>query len=334
MRSRFSLPAHLSCVIVLFASSAPTLMAQNPVPFLSQPVVPDAIAPGVPTATLRLVVNGTGFVPLSRVNWNGSPRKTTYVNNSRLIAQLLPSDIVVPTSAWITVVNPPPGGGRSNTLNLPIHNPISSLSFSQKTYTVGGNPQYAEAADFRGKGKLDLAIANDGTGMVSILLGNGDGTFESAADYYAGPCAQLPIIGDFNRDGKPDIAVPNCDGVAVLLGNGDGTFKSAVSYPIGGTPIQGITADLNGDGKLDLAIGGWFSGVSILLGNGDGTFQPYHIYSAGSVQTGVQAGDFNRDGKLDLAVANWGSNTVSILLGNGDGTFRPAVDYATGNSPG
>ncbi len=327
-----TVPRCIFSIVVLFISSM--LVAQNSVPFLNQPLIPDAIAPGLPGLTLTLTVNGTGFVPGATVNWNGSPRFTAFVNNSKLIAYILSRDIAVPTTAWITVLNPAPGGGTSNLLFLPINNPSSTLSFRRTDYVVGGNPQYTATGDFNREGKLDLAVANDGTGMVSILLGNGDGTFQGPGDYYAGPCAQIPIVGDFNGDGILDLAVPNCSGVSVLLGNGDGTFQPAVSYPIGTSPIQGITADFNGDGKLDLAIGGFGPGVSVLLGNGDGTFQPYVNYPVGNVQTGVMAGDFNRDGELDLAVANWGSNTVSILPGNGDGTFQPHVDYATGNSPG
>ncbi len=335
MRLTCTLPMRWFRVLALLISAPLLVAAQNPTPFLSQPLVPDSIAPGVQAFTPILAVNGTGFVPASTVNWNGNPRITKFVTNSRLMVQLLLSDLAVPGSAWITVTNPSPGGGTSNTLYLPIHSPIHALSFRRTDYSVGGNPQYAEAADFRGNGKLDLAVANNGTGMVSILLGNGDGTFQNAHNYSAGSCAQMPIIGDFNRDGKLDIAVPYCGGVAILLGNGDGTFQTPVSYPIGGGPIQGITADFNGDGNLDLAIGGFSSGISVLLGNGDGTFRPYVLYPVnGSVQTGVQTGDFNRDGRLDLAVADWDTNMVSILLGNGDGTFRSHVDYGTGSNPG
>ncbi len=338
MTHKLTLQARIFSVLALLIWSTLIVVAQNPVPFIGQPLVPDATAPGAPGApslTFTLTVNGTGFVPASTVNWNGSARTTAFVNGSRLVAFILSSDIALPSTASITVVSPAPGGGTSNAVFLPIHDPSSTLAFRRTDYVVGGNPQYAETADFNRDGKLDLVIANYGTGMVQVLLGNGDGTFQSHQDYFAGGCAQIPIIGDFNGDGILDLAVPYCSGVAVLLGHGDGTFGPAVSYPVGTGSIQGITADFNGDGKLDLAIGGFGTGVSILLGNGDGTFQPYVNYPVpGGVQTGVIAGDFNRDGKLDLAVANWGANTVSILLGNGDGTFQAHVDYSTGTKPG
>ena len=318
-------------MIALFIS-AQTVTAQNPVPFLSQPLIPDAIAPGPPGLTFTLAITGTGFVPESRVNWNGTPRATTFLNSSHLIAFILSSDIAAPNTAWITVVNPAPGGGTSNTLFLPIHNPSSSLSFDRTDYSVGGGPQFVATADFNRDGKLDLVAANQVSGSASILLGNGDGTFQSSHDYFS-VGAQAPIVGDFNGDGKVDLAITYFD-VAVLLGNGDGSFQPAATYPVGGFSTHGVTADFNGDGKLDLAIATWNPSVAILLGNGDGTFQPHFDYPVGDWATQIATGDFNRDGKLDLATSNWASNTVSVLLGNGDGTFRTRVDYPTGNNPG
>ncbi len=334
MTYRYSVRARTLITLVLLLSSTAMVIAQNPVPFLAQPLIPDAIAPAAPGLTIALTVNGTGFVVGSKVYWNGSPRTTFFVNGSRLIAFIPSSDLARPSTAWITVVSPAPGGGASNMVSLPIHNPSSTVSFQRTDYSVGGNPQFVATADFNHDGKLDLAVANYGTGMVSILLGNGDGSFQSFQNYYAGPSAQAPILGDFNGDGILDIAVPywSCS-VAVLLGRGDGTFQPASSYPSGCTATHGIAADLDGDGKLDLAIVSWGSGLSILLGNGDGTFRPHLDYAVGSEPTQAAAGDFNRDGKLDLAVSNYGSNTVSILLGNGDGTFQHHVDYATGNNP-
>src|SRR5271165_2366600 len=229
MTRTLRVPARIVSVLALVISSSLVVVAQNPVPFLSQPLVPDAVAPGVPGFTLT--VNGTGFVPASTVNWNGSPRTTAYVNESQLNANIPSSDLAVPTTAWITVVNPAPGGGTSNMLFLPINTPTSTVSFRRRDYSVGGNPQYVATADFNRDGKLDIASANYGSGSISVLLGNGDGTFGSPTDYGAGSAAQAPIVGDFNGDGKLDLAVPYwpCS-VAVLLGNGDGTFQPAVNY--------------------------------------------------------------------------------------------------------
>jgi hypothetical protein len=145
----------------------------------------------------------------------------------------------------------------------------------------------------------------------------------------------LAAAGDFNNDGKPDLAVAASAGILdVLLGNGDGTFRPAVTYAAGSGADALAVGDLNGDGNLDLVVADSIgNNVSVLLGNGDGTFQPAQSYGAGNDPDSVVVGDFNGDGKLDVAVGNAGGNNVSVLLGNGDGTLQTAVNYAVGNNP-
>jgi hypothetical protein len=129
-------------------------------------------------------------------------------------------------------------------------------------------------------------------------------------------------VGDFNGDGKLDLAVANGVGVSVLLGNGDGAFQPAVTYAAGTYTESIAVGDFNGDGKLDLVVTNNLSSggtVSVLLGNGDGTFQAPRTYGVGASPYGVAVGDFNGDGKLDLAVTNSGSSgSVSVRLGNGE----------------
>jgi FG-GAP-like repeat len=151
----------------------------------------------------------------------------------------------------------------------------------------------------------------------------------------AGTSPQAVAVGDFNGDGKLDLAVTNSTNVGVLLGNGDGTFQPAVYYSVGSSPRAVAVGDFNGDGKLDLVVGNVTSGnVSVLLGNGDGTFQPALNYAADNAPYSVAVGDFNGDGKLDVAAAEaGGSAIVSVFLGKGDGTFQPAVNYGVGQDP-
>jgi len=193
--------------------------------------------------------------------------------------------------------------------------------------------------DFNGDGKPDLAVAgkNDsGSSIVYIMLGNGDGTFQTPHGFAVGADPYFIAVADLNGDGKLDLAVADssADSISILLGNGDGTFQDPAYYAVSEQPVSVAVGDFNGDGKPDLAVANYLTNnVSILLGNGDGTFQAGVTYAAERSPTSVAAGDFNGDGKLDLAVANFGSDTVSVLLGNGDGTFQPQVAYGVGDLP-
>jgi hypothetical protein len=189
---------------------------------------------------------------------------------------------------------------------------------------------YIAVGDFNGDHNLD--VVTSGNPYVSVLLGNGDATFQQPIN--TGPMTAEPIgIGDFNRDGKLDVAVGQSLGgtskVQILLGNGDGTFALGGSYTIGGDSTSIAVADFNGDKKLDLAVSSLTHGTDVLLGNGDGTFQSASTYPTGS--NFVAACDFNRDGKLDLASAQLDfPSGVFVRLGNGDGMFGPASYYADG----
>src|SRR5207302_966492 len=133
--------------------------------------------------------------------------------------------------------------------------------------------------DFNGDGRSDLAVANRGVlvsdpGSISILLGKGDGTFAAAVNYAASANPYSVAVGDFNGDGKSDLAVANVSGdLSILLGNGDGTFAAAVNYATGRSPVSVAVGDFNGDGKSDLAVANSDSdNIAILVGNGNGTF--------------------------------------------------------------
>jgi Bacterial Ig-like domain (group 3)/FG-GAP-like repeat len=226
--------------------------------------------------------------------------------------------------------------------------------------SAGEDTRSVAAADLNNDGSVDLVTADECNssnctgGSVSVLLGNGDGTFQSAVSYSSGgEDAHAVVIGDVNGDGRPDVVVvnncnsnSNCSNgsVSVLLGNGDGTFQSAVSYGSGGLDATSVAiADVNGDAKADVVVANncvdnncLNGSVSVLLGNGDGTFQPAVSYNSGGQEaTYVAVGDLNGDGKLDLAVtnqcasnSNCSNGAVSVLLGKGDGTFNSAVNYS------
>jgi hypothetical protein len=231
------------------------------------------------------------------------------------------------------------------------------------TYDSGGaNATSVTVADVNGDGKPDLIVANCGIsgsqgcgsvtgGAVSVLLGNGDGTFQTAVTYASGGIsAESVAVADINGDGKLDIVVADFfDTVSdstsgllgVLLGNGDGTFEKVVTYPSGEVGATKVAiADVNGDRKLDLVVSNGDCPntndahcAGVLLGNGDGTFQPVITYKTGGGEvTSIAVADVNGDGKLDLLVTNWCvfcANTVGVLLGNGDGSFQGPVTYAS-----
>ena len=207
---------------------------------------------------------------------------------------------------------------------------------TQQQYSTGTQPISVVQGDFNGDGKLDLAVANEGGGTggnVSILLGNGDGSFQAHHEYAAGNVPNSVVAGDFNGDGFLDLAVANfgSSNISIMLGVGDGSFPAHVEYLVGMQPISVATGDFNGDGKLDLVLAGGTS-LSVLLGNGDGTFQPASTTNfSGIFPVWVATGDFNGDGKLDIAIANAAANSISTLLGNGNGTFQTKVDYPIGS---
>jgi FG-GAP-like repeat/Putative Ig domain/FG-GAP repeat len=315
----------------------------NPVPFVSQSLVPDAVAPGA--AGFTLTVHGAGFVSGATVDFNGAPLQTTFVSNVLLTATVPATDIASTGTASITVVNPTPAGGRSNAIYFPVAPPETTVSFTN----ASGSPipvasNLVTVADFNGDGKPDLAVTSTPSSALTILLGNGGGTFNQAPGspvtipnppfalrFLPNPVAL--VVGDFFNNGNPGLAVVDAENsnVAIFRGNGDGTFvpSPASVFTVGLAPSSLAVGDFTGDGSLDLAVtatGG--QAFAFLAGFGDGAFTYLSVPSPSVVSPNhVAMGDFNGDGKLDLAYADITltlSNDMDILLGNGDGTFNQA----------
>ena len=315
-----------------YGTQALSLLVVAPVALINQPVAPEILLLG--GAAPVLTVNGEGFYAGSQVWWNGSALPTTFVNTGQLTATVPAGDVTSLGTASISVANK--NSPNSNVDFFQVSDPITAVSLSRTDDSTGASPITIVAADF-GNGKQDLAIANYGANTVSILLGNGDGTFTAQTPLNTGSGPYSLTAGDFNKDGKLDLAVANFgdNTVSIFLGNGDGTFTPATTPTVGvGTaPVSVIAADFDRDGKLDLAVANQNDhAISILLGNGDGTFRAKVDYQAGTTDVaGLAVGDFNGDNKLDLAVTNPSSDTISVLLGNGDGTFAVPAPYSTGN---
>ena len=200
--------------------------------------------------------------------------------------------------------------------------------------------------DVNNDGHPDLVATNLTDNTVGVLLGNGDGTFQPVQVFPVGlgGCCGYPdavALGDFNRDGKLDIAVGDFgDNVLnILLGNGDGTFQPAVFY-FGGSGIGSLqAADVNADGILDLIAASFTGdGVTISLGNGDGTFSTGPDFATGLSPHSVVVADFTHGQAPDLAVTDFASNDVAILLNQrGQRGFYSVTDLgslegATGGS--
>ncbi len=227
----------------------------------------------------------------------------------------------------IAVVN-----SLGNSVSVITTNNVFVPPLAVQSFAVGVNPQAIAVGDFNADGKQDLAVANYDSNSVSVLLGNGDGTFSPHVTFAVGSQPDAVVIADFNGDSKRDVAVANYGGsnVSVLLGNGTGTFQPQATYATGARPSSMVVQDFNGDFSNDLVttnIGA--NSISVLLGKPDGTFLPQLTFTAGAAPTGAAIGDYNNDDILDLSVSNLASNTVSVLLGNGNGTFQGQQTFST-----
>jgi hypothetical protein len=194
------------------------------------------------------------------------------------------------------------------------------------------------AADLNNNGMTDLAITiGGGANKVVVILDPAAGGSASPSIFDVGNTPVSVATGDFNGDGKPDLAVANLNGniVSVLLGDGSGGFGAATNFPVTGSSFSVAVADLNGDGKADIVVTNMSpaNSVSVLLGDGSGAFGAKRDFAVGADPNFVVAGDFNGDGKPDLAVSNYSSNNVSVLLGDGSGGFGTAIDFAVHGNP-
>jgi FG-GAP-like repeat/Abnormal spindle-like microcephaly-assoc'd, ASPM-SPD-2-Hydin len=263
---------------------------------------------------------GTGTLVVLLGNGDGTFQLPITTNSGANLSPVIAGDLT--------------GNGRADVLGLFNNNLVVYLSKGDGTFAAGvfypvGSTGFTDEGitlgDFNNDGKVDVVVSLSGDNVVGqevVLLGNGNGTFQSGKTSTGVYYPTSVVAGDFNNDGKLDLVIagqPSCNGsctpviTSILLGNGDGTFQTPTTIFFNNGTLA--AADLNGDGKLDLVLTNGV--VQIYLGGGDGTFVNTHSYQPlGGPPQGFAVADFNLDGKLDVAAEG------NILLGNGDGTFK------------
>jgi hypothetical protein len=305
------------CGIEWWYSNLGSLATSEPAPLAS----PLFLNPAVSSATTLAPVQASQGTASGDLNGDGIP-DLIFLNSTGITVELLNSDgSVLSTNQFSTGFSPDP---------------------DNSTIVV---------ADFNGDHKLDLAASNpatdgSGPGSVAILLGNGNGTFQTATSIQAGPNPASLAAADFNDDGKTDLAAASQSSaiISVLTGNGNGTFGTPVSYATGGDsqsiPSSILAVDLNNDGHPDLAVAnrGYVSvansSISALLNTG-GSFSQSSVtpLPLPLLPDYLAAADLNHDSNLDLIAVSQNASGMIVLSGKGNGTFQPLSAYATGNSP-
>jgi hypothetical protein len=201
----------------------------------------------------------------------------------------------------------------------------------ERMVTAGGWPRALAAADLNGDTTVDLAVGDGLDDDVTVLLGNGDGTFRSAGRFGAGPAPLGVAALDWNADGTLDLAVSDQNfGLEVLLGRGDGTFAAGAGFDGTLNGGQVVAGDLNCDGRPDLVAANMrlYGGVTVVTAGATPVTRAYRVGAWGPF--GLALADLNGDGNLDLATAcpytTAGDQALYVLPGNGDGTFGAPQD--------
>jgi hypothetical protein len=214
---------------------------------------------------------------------------------------------------------------------------------SQTTFSTGSNsnPLSIAVADFNNDSRLDIVLADFWAASIDLFFGYGDGTFSDVITYSTGSSSSSAsvAVGDFNNDGRLDVAVANSatDNIGVLFGNGNGTFSSQITFSTGSgsKPYALAIGDFNNDNQLDIAIANFGNNnLGVLLGCVNGTFFSQLTYSTGdgSQPFFMAVGEFNNDSRLDIVVANFATDSVGVFLGYVSESFLSAPAYSTGFS--
>jgi hypothetical protein len=234
---------------------------------------------------------------------------------------------------------------NSNTVSVLLGNGDGTFQ-PQQTYRVGYGPDAVAVADINGDGIPDLIVANVGTlsnpgHTISVLLGNGDGTFQQQQTFDVGNAPISVAVANLTGDGRPDIVSANYnDGTVSVLLNETTPRSKVVRFatqsdlPVDQGPQAVTVAHVYGDGAPDIVVANYASGtVSLLRGKGDGTFWPEQSIPVGPSPIALAVVDLTHQGFPDIITANAGDGTASVLLGRGQGSFQPAQSIPVGTLP-
>jgi FG-GAP-like repeat/Bacterial pre-peptidase C-terminal domain len=314
-------------VSVLLGNGDGTFNVQQTFPVGRSPrdvVVADLTGDGIPDLVVANYNDDTVSVLLGKGDGTFLPQEVFAVGEkpySLTVADVNGDgkpDIIVANSASDTVSVLLNLGGTNDHVNFA----------SQMTFPTGKQPFSVAVADLTGDGVPDIITANAASNTVSVLMGNGNGTFRPAQTYAVGSRPYSVAVADLTGDGEPDIVANNYggDSVSVLLNNGDGTFGKQQTFTTDLSPVQTVVGDVNGDGRPDLVtVSNHDSAIGVLLGEGNGTFEPVVAGGVGLTDTPLLA-DFNGDGIPDTVVLDRSGNILyrQGLPGAVD-TFAPPV---------
>src|SRR5581483_9414736 len=296
---------------------------------------PDLVIANANSNDASMLLNTNTATPISQPEFVSGNKLTTgpALNLTEAPDQIVTADFNNDGIPDLAVLN------NLGAVSVFLGNGTGSFGFPSNITTNGG-ANYVAVGDFNGDGNLDIAAGHEQNTLtsttISIMLGTGTGTFGPSTDFNAGKSVFAIAVGDFNQDGKIDLATADLQrgSVEILLGNGNGRFGFPNSFSASDGPISIAVADFNGDGKQDLVVGDAVDQkISILIGSGTGTFGLPTFSSTNNASSVIASGDFNGDGKLDVAVPNRSDGTVSVILGTGTGTFGSPITFLSGGGP-